>query len=112
MDNSSDTSRAEEEALSPDTLDQDDLRIKYHLASFLLRNKYPELWNLVPDEIKPGIQKNDPAAWAELLATQPELFRKQPFRGMEDLAWEHLLRRERGNSENPPDADSSSPSQG
>jgi hypothetical protein len=102
MDSSSDTSRAEDEAQNPDTLDQDDVRLKYHLVSSALRNDYPELWSLVPPELKPGIHKGKPEAWAELLATHPELFRKQPFRGMEDLAWEHLMRRERGNSNNEP----------
>ena len=112
MDYSKDTSQAGAEAQNPDTLGSDDVQLKYLLASFHLRNKSPELWSLVPPELKPGIQQGKPEAWAELLATQPELFRKQPFRGMEDLAWEHLMRKKPASSESQPDADSSSPSQG
>jgi TPR repeat protein len=72
---------------------------KSHLISFLTQEDYPELWSLVPPELQARGLRGDPTMWADLMQEQPELFRKKPFKIMEDLAWEHLMRRKSVSSE-------------
>ena len=126
MDYSDDTLKAEELAPTENTprslaermkgtqWEDDPLKFppaKSHLNSLLAEKAYPALWSLVPPELQARGLRGDPTMWADLMQEQPELFRKRPFSVMEDLAWEHLMRRKSVSSESRPDADSSSPSQ-
>jgi hypothetical protein len=81
------------------------------LAAVQLDESYPELIARLPEEQQLRLRKGDPKVWADLIAEEPELLREPVFAAMEDLAFEHLLRRQpSGNSADEPSESSSSPS--
>jgi hypothetical protein len=81
------------------------------LAAVQLDENYPELMSRLPEADQLRLRKGDPKVWSDLIARDPELFREPVFVGMEDLAFEHLLRRKPSeDSAEPPSSDSSSPS--
>ena len=81
------------------------------LAAVQLDETYPELMRRLPEEDQLRLRKGDPKVWADVIAREPELFREPVFAGMEDLAFEHLLRRKpSGDSAEQPSPASSSPS--
>jgi TPR repeat protein len=114
MDYSNDTSPAEESAPTENTPPSlaevlkgtpwEDKPLEFPPAKSLLISSltqidYPELWSLVPPALQERGLRGDPTMWADLMQEQPELFRKRPFKIMEDLAWEHLMRRKSASSE-------------
>jgi hypothetical protein len=81
------------------------------LAGLALERFSPELLNRLPEDEQDRIRRGDPKVWADLIAREPELFREPIMSEMEDLAFEHLLRRKPSeDSAEPPSSDSSSPS--
>ena len=81
------------------------------LAGLALERFSPELLNRLPEEEQDRIRRGDPKVWADLIAREPELFREPIMSEMEDLAFEHLLRRKPSeDSAGPPSSDASSPS--
>jgi hypothetical protein len=66
----------------------------FALSVMGIEDKHPEIWKALPEATRQKLEDLNPDGLADLMETQPEVFKKSKLmENLEDTAWEALLQR-------------------